>query len=91
MKLLKMQNFTLKTKVNNLDKKIPNGTALIHINQYNTDKQNLDKKIGEVDKKIPRTSGLLTATVLNTKIKKLRTKCQILVVLATTVLNTKCS
>ena len=91
MKLLKIQNSTLKTKVNNLDKKIPDGTALIHINQYNTDKQNLDKKIGEVDKKTPRTSGLLTATVLNTKIKKLRTKCQILVVLATTVLNTKCS
>ena len=34
---------TLKTKVNNLDKKIPDGTTLIHINQYNTDKQNLGK------------------------------------------------
>ena len=30
---------TLKTKVNNLEKKIPDGTTLIHINQYNTDKQ----------------------------------------------------
>ena len=29
---------TLKTKVNNLEKKIPDATALIHINQYNTDK-----------------------------------------------------
>ena len=29
---------TLKTKVNNLDKKIPDTTTLIHINQYNTDK-----------------------------------------------------
>ena len=30
---------TLKTKVNKLDKKIPEGTTLIHINQYNTDTQ----------------------------------------------------
>ena len=29
---------TLKTKVNNLKKKIPDATNLIHINQYNTDK-----------------------------------------------------
>ena len=42
---------TLKTKVNSLEKKIPVTTALIHINQYNTDKQNLEKKIGDVDKK----------------------------------------
>ena len=34
----------LKAKVNNLDKKIPDATILIHINQYNTDKQNLEKK-----------------------------------------------
>ena len=34
---------TLKTKVNNLEKKIPDGTSLIQINQYNTDKQNLEK------------------------------------------------
>ena len=42
---------TLKTKVNNLEKKIPDATTLIHINQYNADKQNLEKKIGDVDKK----------------------------------------
>ena len=30
---------TLKTKVNNLEKKIPDGTTLIPVNQYNTDKQ----------------------------------------------------
>ena len=30
---------TLKTKVNNLDKKVPDTTTLVHINQYNTDKQ----------------------------------------------------
>ena len=35
---------TLKTKVNNFDKKIPDATTLIHINQYNTYKQNLEKK-----------------------------------------------
>ena len=42
----------MKTKVSNLEKKIPDGTTLIHVNQYNTDKQNLDKKNGDVDKKI---------------------------------------
>ena len=40
---------TLKTKVNNLENKILDATTLIHINQYNTDKQNLEKKIGDVD------------------------------------------
>ena len=33
-----------KTKVNSLGIKIPDATTLIHINQYNTDKQNLEKK-----------------------------------------------
>ena len=36
----------LKTKVNSLQKKIPNVTTLIHINKYNTDNQNLKKIIG---------------------------------------------
>ena len=40
---------TLKPKVNNLEKKILDATTLIHVNQYNTDKQNLGKKIGDVD------------------------------------------
>ena len=31
---------TLKTKVNNLEKKIPDATTWIHINQYNINKQN---------------------------------------------------
>ena len=30
---------TLKTKVNNLDTKVPDTTTLVHINQYNTDKE----------------------------------------------------
>ena len=42
---------TLKAKVNSLEKKIPGVTTLTHTNQYNTDKQNLEKKIGDVDKK----------------------------------------
>ena len=42
---------TLKARVNNLEKKIPDGTTLIHITQYNTGKQNLDKTIGDVDQK----------------------------------------
>ena len=35
---------TLKIKVNCPKKKIPDTTILIHINQYNTDEQNLEKK-----------------------------------------------
>ena len=34
---------TLKIKVNNLENKIPDGTSLIQVNQYNTDKQNIEK------------------------------------------------
>ena len=49
-------------------------TTLIHINQYNTDKQNLEKNLGDVDKKIPDVSGLVTATVLNTKIGEFENK-----------------
>ena len=44
----------LKTKVNSLEKKIADATTLIHINQYNTDRQNLDKKTGDVDNKNTR-------------------------------------
>ena len=35
----------LKTKVNNLDKKIPDATTLIHSNQQKTDKQSFEKKL----------------------------------------------
>ena len=34
----------LKTKVNNLEKKVPDATTLIHINQHNKDKQSLGEK-----------------------------------------------
>ena len=64
--VVKSTNFnTLKTKVNNLDKEIPDVTTLILINQYNTDKQNLEKATGYVDKKIPDANDLVTTTVLN--------------------------
>ena len=65
---------TLKLKVNNSEKKIPDATILIHINQYNTGKQNLEKKIDGVDEKMPDTSSLVTATVLNTKISEVENK-----------------
>ena len=42
--VIKTKFNTQYTKVNNFDKKIPNATILIHINQYNTDKQNVAKK-----------------------------------------------
>ena len=35
---------TSNAKVNNLEKKIPDATNLIHINQYNTGEQNFEKK-----------------------------------------------
>ena len=57
-----------------MEKKIPNATALIYINQCKTDKQNLDKKIGDVDKKKLDTSGLVTTTVLNAKISEVENK-----------------
>ena len=38
-------------KLNNVEKKIPDVTTLIHINQCNPDKYNLEKVIGDVDKK----------------------------------------
>ena len=70
---------TLKTKVNNLENKIPDGTTLVHINQYNGDKQNLEKKYEDVDKKISVTSSFVTTTVWIQKLMNFRTKYEILV------------
>ena len=42
---------TLKTRVNSLETKIPDATSLIHINQYNIDKQDLEKKLKILIKK----------------------------------------
>ena len=56
---------TLKTQLNQLDQKIPDATTLIRINQYNTDKQNLEKKMKDV---------VNTTTVFNTKILEIKSK-----------------
>ena len=37
--------------MNNLEKRIPDAATLIHKNQCNADKQNLQKKIGDFEKK----------------------------------------
>ena len=74
MKLLKYKIQHTKNISNSLEKKIPDAAKLIHINQYNTDKQNLEKKIGDADQKIPDTSGLVTTTVLNTKVNEVENK-----------------
>ena len=49
-------------------------TTLIHINQYNIDKQSLQKTFEDVDKKVPEISGFVTSTVLNTKISYVKNK-----------------
>ena len=51
MKLSKTKFNIRKTKINNLKKKTPHATTLIHINQCITDKQNWEKTMGNVDKK----------------------------------------
>ena len=52
MKWVKNTEFnTINTKANNLEKKIPDVTTLIYLNQYNTAKEHLEKKNGDVDKK----------------------------------------
>ena len=35
---------TTKTKVDNLENKVPDAITLVHLNQYNTDKQSFEKK-----------------------------------------------
>ena len=47
----KTVNNKLNAKVNNLENKIPDASKLIQVNQYNTDKKNLEKNVGDVDKK----------------------------------------
>ena len=41
----------LNMKVHKLDKKISDANTFIHMNQYNTDKQNVDKKMEMLTKK----------------------------------------
>ena len=40
-------------KINKIDKTVSNAT-LIHVNQYNTDKQNLDRKVRDDNEKNTR-------------------------------------
>ena len=81
---------TLKTKINNLEKKIPDVTILIHINQYTQINKIQRKKLEMLIKKIPDTSGLVTTTIRNTKVSKVENKipgtCGLL---NTTVINKK--
>ena len=88
-----MHNRVVKNKkfntLNNLEKKIPPATTLIDINQYNTDKQNLDKKIWRSWSKNTRR-GLLTTTFLNTKIREFGNKIpDATSIVTTTVINTE--
>ena len=64
---------TLTTKVNKSDKKIPDKTALIHINQCNTDTENLDKKLEMSIKKLD-VGSLVAKTLLNTKCGEIENK-----------------
>ena len=59
---------TIETKLNNLDKKIPDATTFIGINQYNTANQNLENKTGE--EMLIKKYQTKMATVLNTKISE---------------------
>ena len=56
----------LNTKVNRLNQNISDLS-----NQYNTDKQNLQKSIDEVENKITDVSGLVTTALLNTKLGRI--------------------
>ena len=77
-------------KVNHSDNKVPHGTTLIHINQYNIDKQRLEIKIGDVDTKIPNGNGLVTTTILNTETGEVGNKIPDISGLVTSiVVNTK--
>ena len=65
--------------------------TLNHINQYNTDKQNLEKK-WRCCEKITDTRALVTTTVLKTNISKIQSKIpDVSGLVTTTVLNTKIS
>ena len=64
-------------------------TTLVHINEYNKDKQRLEKKM-YVDNKILDVTGLVTTAVFNTRISVVENKIpDTNVLVTTTVLNTK--
>ena len=77
----KAVNNKLNTGVNNLVNKIPEAAILIYINQFCTNKQNLDRKKRRPIYKILHVSASVTTTVLNKKISvKLWEKYQKLMV-----------
>ena len=53
-------------------------TTIIHINQYNTEKQNFEKNIRDVYKKMPDVSGLVTTTISEVKNELKKTKALIM-------------
>ena len=63
-----------KYKKNYLENKVPDASNLIHTNQYNGDKQNLDKKIHVAQNKIFDISNLVTSTDLNREIGEIEEK-----------------
>ena len=93
-KVVKNTKFdTLRTKANKLEKKIPDATTLIQINQCHADKQSLildtvvlefkvatvlDIKSSEFENKILVTSNLVTTIVLHTKISEVEDKTLIM-------------
>ena len=60
--------------MDDLEDNILDTSTLIHRNQYNTEKQSLEKKIEEFDQKIPDVSGSVRILLLTQKLEKLRTK-----------------
>ena len=71
---------TQNKKGNNLEKKIPDTTTLIHINQYKTDKQNLEKNLEMLIKKYQMQVVWWLQLFRIQKLAKLKTKYRILVV-----------
>ena len=84
---------TLRKKANKLEKKSPDATTLIQINQCNADKQSLildtvvlefkiatvlDTKSSKFENKILVTSNLVTTIVLHTKISEVEDKTLIM-------------
>ena len=65
---------TLKTKVNTLENKFLDATTLIHIKQYNTDKENLGKKIEMLIKKKNRYKWFSEYNYFEFKISEVENK-----------------
>ena len=71
MKLLNRQFNVLESKLNKLDKKIPDTHTLTNINQNNKNKDNLENK---TEMMIKKYLALVAIAILQTKLKKLKTK-----------------